>query len=669
MKRSRKLSFALAIGLATSALVGVSLGGAATAASTGKSHAHLVKYRGKGPSLRSLAKTAISGRRSPLDLADRVEANMQLQENLEEIEGEEGDEFPVAGPLPKGTDLSTDLSASAVVTSWEGQNSFHNVWSSNGNQFDTEPPDQGLCVGNGFVFETVNSVIQVYDEQGTPLIFGNPFFPQGGPVGLSLNEFYGFPPEINFDTFEFGPFTGDVECYYDQETGHWFHMMFAIEQDPVSGNFTGNSSLELAVSASADPLGSWFFYSIPAQNNGTDGTPDHQCDGGFCFGDFPHIGADANGFYLTTNEYSFFGNDYNGAQLYAFSKADLIAGDPAPTLVYLENLDVPELGQPSFTVWPARSRAGEFETANGGVEYLVSSTAGDGFETGNTTGRSDKMVVWALSNTSSLGTDTPALVLDRAIVTTLEYVFPPKAFTRDTKPTPLLDCINLGTACPALLLPDPPFVQEGPYPLDSSDTRVLSSYFQNGVLWTTLGTAVKGAGGSSYDAIDNFAPGRLHDRKAGIAYFAFQPTWDAGVLGAGVLQQGVLGDDRGNLIYPSFAMGDGDAGFIGATRVGPTHQASPVYIRIELGAQPTTIGVIVRGGGPNDGFTGTWQGGFRPRWGDYGYAAPGDDGTVWMAAEYTASRCGLAQFAADITCGFRRGIFENWSTRIAQLQP
>ena len=75
---------------------------------------------------------------------------------------------------------------------------------------------------------------------------------------------------------------------------------------------------------------------------------------------------------MTTNEYSFFGNDYNGAQLYAFSKADLVAGDPAPTLVYLESLDVPELGQPSFTVWPARSRAGEFDASNGGVEYLVS---------------------------------------------------------------------------------------------------------------------------------------------------------------------------------------------------------------------------------------------------------------------------------------------------------
>jgi hypothetical protein len=668
MRRRIKMSLALAVCLTMSVVASVSLSGSADAASGG--HAAHVMFRGKASPFRAQTEKVNGSRLGPLHLTDRVEANMDLQDNLEELEGEEGEEteFPAPGPLPKATELATDLSATDVLTSWEGENSFHNVWSSNGNQFDLEPPDQGLCVGNGFVFETVNSVIQVYDEQGTPLITGNPFFPEGPPVGLSLNEFYGFPPPINFETGEFGPFTGDVTCYYDQETGHWFHAMFAIEQDPETGAFTGNSTTEIAVSATADPLGAWFFYSIPGQNNGTDGTPDHQCDLGFCFGDFPHIGADANGFYLTTNEYSFFGNDYNGAQLYAFSKADLIAGDPAPTLVYLENLDVPELGQPSFTVWPAQSRAGEFETSNGGVEYLVSSTAGDGFETGNTTGRSDKMVVWALANTESLGTDTPSLSLSRAIVTTLEYVFPPKSFMRQSGPTPILDCINLGTTCPAFALPDPPFVQEGPYPLDSSDTRVLSSYFQDGVLWTTLGTAVKGAGGSSYDEEDQFAPELLRDRKAGIAYFAFQPSWSGAVLGADVVQQGVLGGKRTNLIYPSFAMGDGDVGFIGATRVGPDHFASPVYIRVQLGAQPATMGVIVRGVGPNDGFTGTWVGDFRPRWGDYGYAAPGDDGTVWVAAEYTASRCSLAQFAADITCGFRRGIFENWSTRIAQLQ-
>jgi len=78
----------------------------------------------------------------------------------------------------------------------------------------------------------------------------------------------------------------------------------------------------------------WTIYRLPVQDDGTDGTPDHNCplrnDGtghGPCIGDYPHIGADANGFYITTNEYAFFpDNIYMSAQIYAFSKSALASG-------------------------------------------------------------------------------------------------------------------------------------------------------------------------------------------------------------------------------------------------------------------------------------------------------------------------------------------------------
>ena len=37
--------------------------------------------------------------------------------------------------------------------------------------------------------------------------------------------------------------------------------------------------------------------------------------------DYPHIGADANGFYITTNSYPWGPGSFDGAQIYAFSKA------------------------------------------------------------------------------------------------------------------------------------------------------------------------------------------------------------------------------------------------------------------------------------------------------------------------------------------------------------
>ncbi|MEP6973767.1 MAG: hypothetical protein ABI869_06460 [Actinomycetota bacterium] len=664
--------------------VGVSLSGTAGAAAARSDHrAGRIIYRGKSAPLRQIARrgtatTLVRPTHSVAGLGGRVQADLAHFDQLNALQGDEGNNAESGFTAPKVPPLPQDLSAPGVLASWEGSNSYANDWSFNGNQFSVEPPDQGLCVGNGFEFETVNQVIQVYDGSGTPLIYGTPFFAGSPAVGLALNEFYGFPPSLDFSTGVFGPFSGDVVCYYDQATQRWFHLMFSIEQDRTSGAFTGNMALELAVSASSNPLGSWNFYEIPAQNNGTQGTPDHGCDGGFCFGDFPKIGADANSIVLTTNEYSFFGSDFNGVQIYALSKADLVAGVSNPTMVYLQNQNVPALGQGGFTAWPAQSSPSSFDSSNGGTEYLVSSTAGDGSETGNTTGGSDKIVVWALTNTSSLDTATPDLGLQQAVVTTIPYVLPPRSFMRSSQgPLALLQCLNLGTSCPALNVSDPPFVQPGPYPLDSSDTRVLSSFFQDGVLWTTVATGLQGTGGSSYAFENNLAQVKL-DTKAGVAYFALRPTWSDGsggeglaqadaTLGADVAQQGYIGIQGGNLIYPSLAIGSNGVGYIGATRVGPQYFASPAYIKVGLGIVPSSVGVVTQGAGPNDGFTGTWEGGFRPRWGDYGSATIDDDGSVWFAAEYTQSRCGLKQFAADITCAFSRGIFENWSTRVTHL--
>ncbi len=63
-----------------------------------------------------------------------------------------------------------------------------------GNQFSVEPPDQALCVGNGFVLESVNDVIRVFDRHGNPLT---------GVV--DLNTFYGYAPAINRTTRVSGP--------------------------------------------------------------------------------------------------------------------------------------------------------------------------------------------------------------------------------------------------------------------------------------------------------------------------------------------------------------------------------------------------------------------------------------------------------------------------------
>jgi hypothetical protein len=48
-----------------------------------------------------------------------------------------------------------------LLLDWEGVNHRNQRLAFGGNQFSGEPPDQGLCVVNGFALETVNSALRV----------------------------------------------------------------------------------------------------------------------------------------------------------------------------------------------------------------------------------------------------------------------------------------------------------------------------------------------------------------------------------------------------------------------------------------------------------------------------------------------------------------------------
>src|SRR5262249_19085572 len=117
--------------------------------------------------------------------------------------------------------------------------------------------------------------------------------------------------------FDFGPNLRDASCLFDQATQPWFVVVHTFEIDPPTGDFLGPTHLDIAVSKTSDPTGEYTIYGLPVEDDGTNGTPDHGC-GGPCSGSYPRIGAHANGFYITTNEFALFGSDFHGAQLYAF---------------------------------------------------------------------------------------------------------------------------------------------------------------------------------------------------------------------------------------------------------------------------------------------------------------------------------------------------------------
>jgi hypothetical protein len=558
-----------------------------------------------------------------------------------------------AVPLTPGTGTSTTSGKKAksnpeVNFSFEGLNHRDSRLAFGGNQFSGEPADQGVCVGNGYILETVNSALQVYtSNDGTP----------ASPV-LSLNEFYGFPPAINRTTGEFGPFVFDISCHYDPATNRWFHLAVDLSQDPVTGAFTGGNYLDLAVSTSSDPRGSWNVYRIPGMNDGTEGTPDHNCPGGPCFADFPHIGADQNGIYITTNEFPLFADGFTGAQVYAISKAALVNG--ANTIdVYLFDTSQPawqvRANEPGFTLWPALSAGKQFPTDAGGSNYFVSSNAV--FDDAN--GDSEEIIVWALSNTSSLNTASPSLSLSHTIVPSIRYAVPPSS-AQKSGPFPLGECLNDtsgavgGVNCGLALFGLPPQnVSIGP--IDTSDSRVLGASYANGKLWAVLGTAAEVAS----------------QQRAGVGWFILNASVSDSGVSASIRKQGILAVAGENLAYPTIGVTTSGRGVIGFTRVGENLHPSYGYASIDDKIGAGDVHMVQEGQSTQDGFTEYPPiGGNRPRWGDYGAAAV-DGKNIYLAGQYIEQpACTLADFVATgFTCFGYRTSLANWSTRVVKLTP
>ena len=531
-----------------------------------------------------------------------------------------------------------------VQLAFEGLNHRDSRLADDGNAFSGEPADQGVCAGNGYILETVNSALRVFDAR------------TGAPVSqtLSLNEFYGFEPAIIRPDGPFGPFTFDISCHYDPASNRWFHLAVDLDQDPVTGDFTGDNYLDLAVSTSGDPTGAWNVYRIPGMNDGTQGTPDHDCAGGPCFADFPHIGVDRNGVYISTNEFPFFADGFTGAQVYAISKADLVAGANQIEALLYDTSQEPWAvapGQPGFTVWPALSAGRQAAGAAGGSQFFVSSNAV--FDDDN--GDSSEIIVWALSNTRALdGMGFPRLT--RVVVPSQRYAVPPPSAQKDGV-APLRDCLNdtagsvLGQNCGAILFGVPP-QNEDIGPIDTSDSRVLDVRYANGKLWAVLGTAAEVGG----------------QQRAGVGWFVLNPSVNAKGVKATIRRQGILALAENNLAYPTLGVTTSGRGVLGFTEVGPDTFPSYSYASIDDVAGVGPVHTMLEGQGVQDGFTEYSVFSNRPRWGDYGAAAV-DGRSVYLSGQYIAAPgCSIDEFVFT-DCNDTRTVFANWSTAVGVLNP
>jgi hypothetical protein len=493
-------------------------------------------------------------------------------------------------------------------TGFDGLTHLDQRLASGGTQFSLEPPDQALAVANGFVVEAVNTAVRVRSTSGGVLL-----------AAIGLNEFFGLPPAIvRSDPPVFGPFLTDPRALFDRDTQRWFLTTLVLGVNPATGAFLPKSAVLIAVSESADPTGSWLVYSLDTTN--ATGTPDHT--GCPCFGDQPLIGLDAYGFYVTTNEFPIFEPGFNGAQVYAMSKTQLTAGSPGTVVSF----SGPPLAEgPSYTLQPATTTAGgSHATVNDGTEYFLSAL--------EFTGTLDnRIAVWALTNTSSLDSASPALSLQSAVLDSQVYGQPPDAEQRPG-PLPLADLIFAGAFGRAS--------REHLPLIASNDDRMQQVTWAAGRLWSSLNTVVKPATGTAV---------------VGAAWFAVEPSWSAGTLGGTVVRQGYVSTSNHSVLFPAVGVNSNGVGAIGFSLVGLDHFPSVAYA--PLTATGTgEIHILAEGAAPADGFTGyAVFGGRTERWGDYSAATVDDDGSVWFASEYVPAK--------------PRSALANWGTFIARVVP
>ncbi len=481
----------------------------------------------------------------------------------------------------------------AGITHFEQRNA------NDGNQFSVEPPSPGVAVGNGYVLEGVNNAVQVYSTLGTPLL----------PVVVSTNQLFGVSPAINRSTNVNGVFPTDIRVFYDPPVNRWFVLQRVLANDAF-GNPLPQSYYLLAVSQTGDPTETYNIYTIDTTNAASFRCP--------CISDYPQIGADQFGFYISANEFNAISSDFAlAANILAISKTALAAGESTPTAVKFE---IPFVSGYEFTIQPASTPPGaSYFLADGGLEYFVSSLMA---ATGS------NLAIWAMSNTASLTTGSPNLTLTTTTVPTLTYSLPNPATQRK------------GPLIYALTLTPPGLLAE----LDRGDVRVLSVCYAGGRLYLTLGTQVMDSNGKIL---------------TGGAFVVISPAFRGGVLAGTAFNQGYLIANNNNILRPAIAVTAQGSGAIVFTLVGPDYFPGAAFVPFNAFAAASTIQLAGPGAFPEDGFTGYPDLGFPAigiaRWGDYSTAVVDGTGSIWMATEYipNSPRTPLA----------------NWGTYVVQYKP
>ncbi len=523
-------------------------------------------------------------------------------------------------------------------------------------------PSPGLCEGAGMVMQVTEDTI----------LIGDGVHPQN-PESLYL--FF----QNNFSSAPFnggGPIVLDhPHCYYDNGTKHWFVAVDAFDLS------SGASAIMVAASVLNNPVGTWYFYNVDTSVTGDGST----CGGGLCYGNLRSLGANKNGIFLTTDEWSsssilgFVPNQSPlfsgyGSSVWALDLTGLALGLP----VGVTSWDVTNaLGPYSYGVYATTSPNGNWNMAHGGTEFLLMADDPQG-------SLSNTIVVFAITGTSTISFVESGLVLSGTVVNgglgMNTWFGLPVTDTNCSNVNLGYIVINTITCVdqpPFGAIPLGDFLGFGyggiPRPLNAGDDSIAGG--QAVTIPNKGPTTIAFVLTTKVVVQDSVHVNHL---RAGTYYgFVHPSAWDADddeILNATEDRSGIISNANNSFIFPSIGLStNASNAVIVATLSGNAHFPSVVYSKVsKFHGGPSSVNIVSEGQAPYDGFFQypMFFGGFPFAllfWGEYSTAFA-DGATVWFTAENVANPgCSDGAFLANPECGGTRSWGQNWTTIIGSV--
>ncbi len=443
-----------------------------------------------------------------------------------------------AVPVAGSSVVSRSAAATRTRSNFNGTSSRDSQFTNYNLEF--EPPDQGLCEANGFVLEPVNSAYRIYRTNGKSI---------RGPFNIN-------------DLFNVGgkEFTSDPRCWYDRATTTWFSTIVFL-------NDTGTVGTELiAVRHAKDPLGLWNEYAIDSTDLGGRGCP--------CFGDQPRIGIDQQNLYITADQFSIKGPQFDGAELWVIDKAGLIATHPTVKFAHFAHLRI--AGHSTLAPQPALS----LSTPH--AEFMLSSL--DFANTGD-----NRLGLWAITDRAAVAAGGLPTV-SSIVINSEAYANPPAPPQKGSRSK-----------------------------LNPGDDRMQQTETAGGTIWGELGTAVTPAGDTT--------------PRAGGAWFQVTPRLGKGVVtGGSMVRQGYVAARGKYLLYPAVQPDAAGNAAMVFTETSSSMFPSAAFATLKAGASNFRAPVVAAAGkGPYFRKSGRW-GDYS-----FAVPATGSD-SAWLATEYIPAK-------------------------------